>query len=786
MLHECNQCPYYNSGRLQQQEPTKLDILAVGNFPSLEDLKDQSPLSGRARKLILDSLSTVGLNATVGFTTALLCKPFNDKKVDKLAISLCHDRLINSIKQCKPKYILAMGSVALQSVQNSTKMKISKVQGTPIPWTEDSAITVIPMFSPAKILGNPGEYQTFLNSFIYLKNLYDGGTKKNPGETEYLVVGKDISPDTAVALLKHYAILSCDIETVGLNPLTAEILCVGFGYEKNKVIIFPIEFLEYIKKILEIRTIQDIYHRGQFDTSVLRAHGINAYADHDTILQHYTLNENRGGHDLKTLSARFLGAEDYDTEVNKLTENKSRMDLLPKDKLYKYLALDCDYTFQLHNLFYAEVLANPESNKLYHKILMPALNFLSRVTNNGFMVDMPYLKEYKIELTKELDSIEKRIKLRFGWLWDRELYLADTKAKSAPLELNIRSPKQLGWIIYDLLKLKPTIKEKEPRCTNVKILDNIQHKHPFIAEVMKHRKLNKILTTYVIGIENKVDSDDRLRSTFNLQTTVTGRLSSESPNVQNIPRDKKVKNLFKVPEGKLLVEADYKGVELRILAHYSQDSFLLDCFGKGMDLHDEMSKAIFGPSFTKEQRVAVKGVNFGVAYGREALSIAQEFKISVRSAQQIINDWFIKAPMAKEYMDACVRHLKSRKPFITPMGRFRRYGIITGDKRQENECRNFAIQSTASDLTLLSAMALEPMIVPLQCAIINIVHDSVIIEAPNNLLTIHKLVDIIDSTMRQIPIDWLSPSIPIPVDIQVGKSWGNLKGINILTKDLTK
>jgi DNA polymerase-1 len=236
------------------------------------------------------------------------------------------------------------------------------------------------------------------------------------------------------------------------------------------------------------------------------------------------------------------------------------------------------------------------------------------------------------------------------------------------------------------------------------------------------------------------------------------------------------------PKDRLLIEADYKGIELRVLAHVSKDPFMLDCFKRGMDLHDEMSKVIYGPNFTDEQRVAVKGVNFGIAYGRQAHSIAQEFGISDREAQMIINDWFERAKGAKEYMDKCVKQLLSKEPFVTPFGRYRRYGVITGDEPQKNEARNFSIQSIASDLTLLSAIELEGPLLNLFSFIVNIIHDSILIEAPNSKLRVYQIIDLLKEIMENTPNKWLKPEIPFPVEVKIGHSWGSLKEIDINTK----
>lgn len=777
MLNNCLQCPYINCGRIPPQKPFNSDIVIVGMAPGSDELKKQTPFVGRSGKLLRETLDVSGFTQIPYITNALLCKPLNENNVSKDAIKLCRERVVEEVKSAQPKFIIALGNIALASLQNTNKLKIGSVHSVPLKWVEDENVTIIPIYHPAKILRNAGEYQTFLNAFIYANKLYKGEKVKDPGETKWTVVE---SIDQAKQIEKDIFdndVISCDVETVGLNPKTAKLLCIGFGIEKNKAIVFPWEeqFIPYIKSIIENSRAKFVYHRSQFDTAVLWWHGINAIADEDTILQHYALNENVGNHDLKILSIRYLGAKDYDSIINKLSKNKTRMDLVPKELLYEYLAKDCDYTLQLYNIFKNQVDNNLYANKLYRHILIPAVNFLRRMSITGFMVNKQYLSKYKIELKRDLTKLEFEISNIVGNLYNREQYMQDSKAKSAPEHFNTRSPDQKRWLLFTQMELRPNIRKitKTGKLSvDVEVLESIEDGGEILKLILRHSKLTKIYSTYVVGIENKLDDDLRLRASFNPQATVTGRLSSSKPNMQNIPRDDKVKNIFVASEGKTLIEADYKGLELRILAHFSQDPFLIKCFQDGRDLHDEMSIAIFGPNFTKEQRVAVKGVNFGIAYGREAYSIAQEFGISVKDAQRIIDDWFAKAPKAKEYMDWCIAHLHSKKPFVTPFYRQRRYGIVTGDKHQENEARNFAIQSTGSDLTLMSALKMENKLLSLSAFITNLVHDAIISECIEDKNIVEKVANIIISTMEEIPKIWLNPVIPFPVEVSIGNVWG--------------
>jgi DNA polymerase-1 len=788
MLEEnnnCDLCPYNICGRIPPQTTFKSDIVIVGMSPGNDELKQQKPFVGRSGKLLRETLLQAGFDQTPYITNALLCKPLNEKNVSKEAIKLCRPRVIEEIKQCSPKFILALGNVAITSIQNDTKLKISSIHGTPIPWTEDNSVQVIPIFHPAKVLRNTGDYHTFLNGFLYAKQLYDGYDKKDPGKTILQFLHNKALVETVTKILiNHKGIISCDIETTSLNPKKAKILCVGFGITKNYVYIFPSELLPYIKEILENCSAKIVYQRGQFDTSVLNEKEIKAKVDHDTLLLHYCLNENEGNHDLQTLAQRFLGAEPYWEGID-----KSKLSELPKDILYKECAKDADYTLQLLNIFLPIVEQDPNLNKLYYQILIPGINFLRRMSQNGFMVNLPYLKEYKIKVKNELDILEKQVIDNLGIFYDRQTYMSETKAKSAPQVLNIRSDDQMRWLLFDKLKIKPKIvkyTDTGKKSIEASVLESIEPKPEGIKLLLAYNKLDKIYTTYIIGIESKIDDDQRLRSSFSLQTTVTGRLSSSKPNIQNIPRDNKVKNIFCAPRGRLLIEADYKALELRLLAHFSKDPYLIKAFNENRDIHNEVSFEIFGKDFTKEQRVAVKGVVFGSVYGRTAFSIAEEFNISVRDAQKILNGWLNKIPIAMEYMKEQERHLLSKEPFITPFGRYRRYGVITGDQSQKNEARNFIIQSSGSDLNLISAMNMEEPLVKHDTFSVNIVHDSVENECPNNRPIVENVIDIINNTMMQTPRDWLSPEIEFPVEIKIGHSWGDMKEINIETKEIVQ
>ena len=268
---ECENCPYNICGNIPAPKPIKNDFVVVGMCPTNQDIKTGKPLASRGGKLLNDTLQLTGLPKPA-ITLALLCKPLDEKKVSKEAVLNCRNRLIEELKIIKPKLVVALGNVAIQSLQNDFKIKITQVLSCAMPWVENKSVTIIPTYHPAKIIRNPGDYKTFLNSFIYAYQLFLGQKPKNPGKTIYAVADSELKAQACSKFLTELpaeAVVSCDIETVGTDPKTAEILVVGFGYAKNKVIIFPQEFLSYVKEILTKSRVKFVYHRSQFDTAIL-------------------------------------------------------------------------------------------------------------------------------------------------------------------------------------------------------------------------------------------------------------------------------------------------------------------------------------------------------------------------------------------------------------------------------------------------------------------------------------------------------------------------------------
>ena len=789
---ECKGCIYENFAKIPATKIRSCSLAIVGESPGNKEIAHGNPFIGPSGKLLDRILATTQLpqREDIFITNALLCKPPKGEKIKVKALFACQPRLISEIKKVKPKLIIALGNPAIQSLMDDSKLKITAIHGKIFNWKFDSSIKVIPIFHPAAILRSPDRYGVFANAFNYASKIFNSGKVKSVGETKFKIIETEQEVDEAVTkILAIGSIVGIDIETgYSLNPRRGTILCFGVCYRKHEAVIFPSSTFKFpaIMKLLSSDKILLGWQNGQYDTSFWHVKDYPARIDHDSILLHYSLHEHEGGHNLAALSAMYLGADSYkDITKSFVKKGDGGYQNVPEEVLFLHLAKDCDYTYQLIIKFLAIVENDPLLKKLYYRILIPATNFLQRVQQNGFYVDMDYCKVYRLELIRPMNKLKNQISNYLQPLWDRETYLKETGAKSATKNFNPASNKQLAWMVFDKLKLHPTERKGTGgRSVDIEIIEDIKYQHPAMMLLIEYRRLHKILSTYVDGVLKRLDSDGRVRTQFKLHGTVTGRLASAQPDLQNIKRDFKVKNIFCAPKGRLLLESDFSQVEVRILAYLSGDKYLTEIFRSGKDLHDQTASDIFGKDFSSEQRVKAKGVNFGIAYGLTSQGLANDIKVTELEAQYIIDEWFANAKEAHQYLLNCDKDLEAGKIFTTPFGRKRRYGLIDLSntktlKHLKNEARNFAIQSIASDLTLLSAMEIEPKLGVYSSKIVNLVHDSIIIEVLNNKKIVQSVAEIVRDTMIKLPKVELETDIPFEVDLKIGRVWGNMKELKI-------
>ena len=602
-------------------------------------------------------------------------------------------------------------------------------------------------------------------------------------------------------------LLACDIETRRIEWEDNKLLSLGFATDINTCYaIYNIPVIgangkghstavwEALEGLFGDENITFIWHNGKFDCGRLKyLCNFDARIDEDTMLKHYcAINEKRGTHGLKDLGQLYLQAPAWDDELDRIKkdyckQHKMRLgdfmyDDIPTSVLIPYMQRDCIATYRLHCVF--ERIGRPEASFIYRK-LIEASNVYMRMELAGVRLDVDYLEDLEYELERELKEATAHLNEVVSHIWDPSEYSLKTKSKVKPNEpFNIKSPKQLKWMLEKVLgypvpstdaaTIEMLVDEVESG-----VITNPEAKD-FLEAISSVRKNSKYMDTYVQGMRECMCRDMRIRGTFNLHGTETGRLSSSNPNMQNIPRDKKIKNLLCATPGYKLVQLDYSQAELRVLAMLSEDPYLIGVYVDGKDLHDAVATEMFGPNFDKEQRVMAKTINFGIAYGRGPGSIAQTFKKSMSEARAIIDKWYKPMPLVKAWIDNRRAMAKRGEPCVTLFGRERHFVITNEDLNHiQNEYINTPIQSVASDFTMFSLIEIDKFLREnkLDARIVTTVHDSIIVECKDE----KDLVDLVAQTcvriMAETPLKYV-PDCPVPfkADAEVGYAWGKLHG----------
>lgn len=633
-----------------------------------------------------------------------------------------------------------------------------------------------------------------LDKFIEALHNFEISEPEKGWWDDTLVSGKHIKKlDECLDVLDTlgtYKTLAVDIETRDTGYDGNKVLLIGFAYSDYDSIVianFEPKVIKALQKLFNKKDVTFIWQNGKFDTTRLKyLLGIDARIDEDTMLQHYVgINERKGTHGLKDLAELYLQAPKWDDQLDnykrkwcvqhKVLLKDFKYDMIPSEILIPYLYRDTCATYQLFKRF--NTLMRPGSKDIYRK-LVKASNVFKDIEVQGCLVDTNYLYELQDNLDSLIVSAEKHVMEEANRTWDPVAYVQETDARACPKEFSIKSPKQLKWMLQK-------VTNERIESTNKETMDILIEKYPnvpFLQAIADLRKYNKYMDTYVQGMFAVLNKDNRVRCTFNLHGTETGRLSCSAPNMQNIPRLKLIKNLFIAPEGYKLVQLDYSQAELRVLAYMSQDEYLRETYREGKDLHDAMALKIFGEGFTKEQRVAAKTINFGIPYGRGPGSMASKMHMTVQQATQTIKDWYKAAPGAKKYVDQMRQAPYAKgEPYTTVFGRQRHY-IITYENRNhvENEAVNFPISSIASDLTMLSVCAIHDQLLKegIDARIVNTVHDSIIIECIDQPDALKRVVEIGTTTMAEMPKKYLTNPVldfPFRADAEIGKSWGDLE-----------
>ena len=588
--------------------------------------------------------------------------------------------------------------------------------------------------------------------------------------------------DKLIKTLNEKSSIAVDTETSSLNPLEADLIGVSFSYAPNEAFYIPVAhknikgvkkeiIIKKIKAILEDSSIKKIGQNMKYDYIIFKNNGIEVDSLEDTMLLSYTLDAGNNRHNLDTLSELHLGHKtiSYKELVGTGKKQLNFSDINLEDAT-KYAAEDADVTFRLYNLL-LERVNNEKLNKIYEVFEKPMIKLLSKLEMNGIKVDDKYLKKLSKKFEEKLKKIEK------------EIYKISGK------EFNIGSPKQLGEIIYNDLKIAKLKKTKKGSlATNAKILEDLAltgHKFPNL--ILDWRQVSKLKSTYTDALQDHINKKTkRVHTSFLLAATNTGRLASSDPNLQNIPiktiDGKEIRKAFIAEKNNILISADYNQIEMRILADMADVKELKKAFKENQDIHSLTASQVFGVPIDKvndDYRRKAKAINFGIIYGITQYGLAKQIAVSNQEALNFINAYFKKFPEIKEYMNATIKTCR-KQGYVTNIFGRRIHLRGINDKNfsvrsfQERAAINAPIQGSAADIIRLAMIKIDKILEgnkKYKVKMLLQIHDELIFECSEK--DEEKIKKIIKETMVSVSTsDHHMFSIPLEVSINSGNNWG--------------
>lgn len=617
-------------------------------------------------------------------------------------------------------------------------------------------------------------------------DLFAAGGGVAPTETQKGIATMENTPhfyqtvDSVVArkLLVHQLLqqksVCFDTETTGLDALQAALVGIAFSWEKGTGYYVPLpeneqetqQILAELRPFFENPQIEKIAHNLKYDLKVLARHGVQVSGPfYDTMIAHYLINPDRR-HTMDLLAASYLHyrPQPITDLIGKKGKNQGSMREVPIAEQMAYAVEDADITLQLKQYFDQELIA-AENKALFENVEMPLVGVLSQMEQNGIALDTAFLKQLESELETDIQTLEETIFTQAGE------------------SFNLASPKQLGPILFDKMKLvdKPKKTKTGQYATGEDVLSTLAKAHPIVADILQWRSLTKLQSTYVKALPQEINPHTgRVHTVFNQAVAATGRLSSNQPNLQNIPirtpRGQQVRKAF-VPknEDHLLLAADYSQIELRIIAALSGDPAMVNAFKEGQDIHAATAAKVFDvplEAVTREQRANAKTVNFGIVYGVSAFGLSQQTNLNRTEAKELIEAYYNTYPELKKYMQAQVDFARENGYVTTVLGR-RRYlkdihaanAIVRG--AAERNAVNAPIQGSAADIIKLAMIRIHKRLKEehWKAKMLLQVHDELVFEVPKS--EVDALAQMVKTEMEKA----FDLEVPLVVDVGTGNHW---------------
>ncbi|MFQ5659575.1 MAG: DNA polymerase I [Gammaproteobacteria bacterium] len=623
----------------------------------------------------------------------------------------------------------------------------------------------------------------------WLAGLQTGETEaSSPGENEtghvdvpiqYETIFSEQVLDDWISRLQEADLVAVDTETTSLDTMQAQIVGISFSVKPGQAAYVPLahdytgapqqlsreHVLQRLKPLLESPNKAKVGHNLKYDMSVLANHGIGLQGiQHDTMLQSYVLDSVASRHDMDSLALKFLNITTLHYEdVAGKGAKQIPFNQVTVETAAPYAAEDADITLRLHHEFWHRLTTNEALKTLYETIEMPLLEVLSEMERNGVRIDADLLRQQSIELQEQMHFIEQKA---------HEL---------AGRSFNIGSPKQIQSILYEQLQLP--VRAKTPKgqpSTAESVLQELARDHELPGLILEHRGLSKLKSTYTDRLPQQINEHTgRIHASFHQAVAATGRLSSSDPNLQNIPvrtpQGRRIRQAFIAAPGCALLAADYSQIELRIMAHLSADTGLLEAFARHEDVHRATAAEVFGTTqdqVSTEQRRAAKAINFGLIYGMSAFGLAKQLDINRTAAQNYVDRYFARYPGVKGYMDRIKAEAK-QTGYVETLFQRRLYlpeiNSRNAPRRQyaERTAINAPMQGTAADIIKRAMIAIHEEILHNNDGVRMImqVHDELVFEVANDM------IEEIKAEIKRLMEGAAELAVPLEVEIGTGVSW---------------
>lgn len=839
----CEKCGLYktscvtsNNGplfayKVMGQGPKNAKVMFIGEALGVRETVEQKPFVGEVGNLLNESLLKVGLSREQVYATNIVkCRPPEGRAPSRVECKSCLSYVMEEIKEVNPKIICLLGSTSLEFLGG---MKgLTKLRGNSFDVKiGETLYKVVPTWHPSYIIRFP-EYPERKEEFVKDLKLVaeisqcDNYTKLKE-ETHYELVTNRLDLQylfNYIEKIKQVGKFTYDIETTGLDFTKDRILCMALSCGKNEGICFNWDVtidnsfvITKLKDILESKDLLKIAHNAKFDNKFLRNFGIEVkFPLYDTMYAHYLLDEN-SPHSLKDLAWKYtdMGGYEDNIEYEKMEEN---FKINPVD-IMKYNIADVDCTFRIYEIL------NPQLEKLnlsrvLNKIMMPLMLVLTETEYVGVPLDLNYIQSLDKELEAKIKDIEFRLFStpevgKVSKLINGDLQEDDKKYK----KFNVGSTQHLQTLFFKVLNLSPLKKTKTGFSTDIETLEYLSTKNEFAKLIIEYRKIHHDKSAYVEQLLRNKDNQNRVHTDYNIIGTVSGRLASSNPNLQNLPSGESssvnIKKIFTAERGCVILSADYSQIEYKMWINLANDEKGLRDIREGLDVHsevcclvwphlyqkvgpqqyrivtrDEMVRKIGGRDGSLEHahRTSVKSVVFGLIYGRGMKSLMVEYNLSEGECIKIMNTFFEMCPDAKKWLDTTQKQTQKLGYVNNLFGRYRRLPEVNSNDEEKRatalrQCCNTPVQSSASDVLSTATIRIHNLM-------------------KNNNLKSHLFFSVHDSVKYNVPIKELDLALqviqkgltdpiagvnfPLTIELEIGPNWGEMIEYEKFNEDKSK